>query len=152
MSFSNSSPPRSRTLGSGGSLVMVGQETRGAGKTQPLWPHRRQARASWRQDETNSATWAVITAFGRRRQRESVCDTGKRLRVAILIRARAPGSSGTQEVSRDRVRFFVCFGRICGQIRAVEKTSLVVAEVLLTHTPVLFREAVRRAAELQVGR
>jgi L-threonylcarbamoyladenylate synthase len=46
------------------------------------------------------------------------------------------------------VRFFVCFGRVCGQIPAVEKTPPVVAEVLPTHTPGLFQAAVRRAAEL----
>jgi L-threonylcarbamoyladenylate synthase len=46
------------------------------------------------------------------------------------------------------VRFFVCFGWLCGQIPAVEKTPPVVAEVLPTHTPELFQAAVRRAADL----
>jgi len=46
------------------------------------------------------------------------------------------------------VRFFVCFGRFCGQIPAVEKTPPVVAEVLPTNTPGLFQTAVHRAAEL----
>jgi L-threonylcarbamoyladenylate synthase len=46
------------------------------------------------------------------------------------------------------VRFFVCFGRGCRQISAVEKTPSVVAEVLPTHTPGLFQAAVHRAAEL----
>jgi L-threonylcarbamoyladenylate synthase len=46
------------------------------------------------------------------------------------------------------VRFFVCFGLVCGQIPAVEKTVPVVAEILPTHTPGLFQAAVQRAAEL----
>ena len=46
------------------------------------------------------------------------------------------------------MRFFVCFGAVCGQILAVEKTPPVVAEVLPTHTPGLFQAAVHRAAEL----
>jgi len=51
-------------------------------------------------------------------------------------------------VGRDRVRFCLCFGWVCGQIPGVEKTPPVVAEVLPTHTPALFRAAVQRAAEL----
>jgi L-threonylcarbamoyladenylate synthase len=46
------------------------------------------------------------------------------------------------------MRFFVCFGRGCRQISAMEKTPPVVTEVLPTHTPELFRAAVLRAAEL----
>jgi hypothetical protein len=60
MSFSNSSPPRSRTLGRGGSLVMVEKGARAAGKAQPLRPRRWQAYASRRQDWTNSATWPFL--------------------------------------------------------------------------------------------
>jgi L-threonylcarbamoyladenylate synthase len=44
--------------------------------------------------------------------------------------------------------FFACFGDVCGQIRAVDRNSSASAEVLPTHTPELFRAAVRRAAEL----
>src|ERR1035438_882850 len=50
--------------------------------------------------------------------------------------------------ARDRARFCVCFGRGCRQIPAVEKKQAVIAEVLPTHTPELFRAAVQRAAEL----
>jgi len=42
----------------------------------------------------------------------------------------------------------VCFGRVCRQIPAVEKTPSAVAEVLPTHTPGLFQAAVQRAVEL----
>jgi L-threonylcarbamoyladenylate synthase len=46
------------------------------------------------------------------------------------------------------VRFFACFGRVCGQIPAVEKKPPVIAEVLPTHSPELFQAAVQRAAAL----
>jgi L-threonylcarbamoyladenylate synthase len=42
----------------------------------------------------------------------------------------------------------VGFGHGCGQIRAVDKKQAAMAEVLPTHTPELFRAAVRRAADL----
>ncbi len=45
-------------------------------------------------------------------------------------------------------RFFVCFRRRWGQISGVEKKQAIMAEVLATHTPALFRAAVRRAADL----
>ena len=64
-----------------------------------------------------------------------------------MNRAPAPGSSGVQNVSRDRAPFFTCFARGCGQIPAVEDRPPLVAEVLPTHTPELFRAAVLRAAE-----
>ena len=48
----------------------------------------------------------------------------------------------------DRARLFACFGRGYRQIPAVEKKLAVMADVLPTHTPELFRAAVRRAAEL----
>jgi L-threonylcarbamoyladenylate synthase len=44
--------------------------------------------------------------------------------------------------------FLACVGCGCGQIRAVDKKPPSSAEVLPTHTPELFRAAVRRAAEL----
>ena len=44
--------------------------------------------------------------------------------------------------------FFVCFARVCGQIRAVEKKRRDLVDVLPTHTPQLFRAAVFRAVEL----
>ena len=46
------------------------------------------------------------------------------------------------------VRFFACFGCVCGQIPAVEKKPPVIAEVLPTHSPELFQAAVQRAAAL----
>ena len=46
------------------------------------------------------------------------------------------------------LRFCLCFGGVCGQSPAVEKTPPVVVEVLPTHTPESFRAAVQRAAEL----
>jgi len=46
------------------------------------------------------------------------------------------------------VRFFVCFRGGWGQIHGVEKKPFVSAEVLPTHTPALFRAAVRQAADL----
>ena len=71
MSFSNSSPPRSRTLGSGGSLVMAEAGMCGAGQGQSPWLRRWQAWASRWKDWTNSVAWPVSTAFGHRRQWES---------------------------------------------------------------------------------
>src|ERR1035441_6888950 len=50
--------------------------------------------------------------------------------------------------ARDRARFFACFGRGCRQIPVVDKKQVVIADVLPTHTPELFRAAVQRAAEL----
>src|ERR1035441_5794854 len=50
--------------------------------------------------------------------------------------------------ARDRTRFFACFGRGCRQSAAVEKKQAAMADVLPTHTPELFRDAVQRAAEL----
>jgi L-threonylcarbamoyladenylate synthase len=44
--------------------------------------------------------------------------------------------------------FLACFGRGYRQIPAVEKKQTVIAQVLPTHTPELFRAAVLRAAEL----
>jgi L-threonylcarbamoyladenylate synthase len=48
----------------------------------------------------------------------------------------------------NRALFFACFERGYGQIPAVENKPRLIAEVLPTHTPVLFQAAVRRAAEL----
>src|ERR1035441_8863746 len=93
MSFSNSSPPRSRTVGRGGSLVMVGEEARGAGKAQPLRPQRRQ-------DWTNSATCGVITPFGWCRQRESGWQ-GAIFRV-LCTKLRADSCCGKQAASHRR--------------------------------------------------
>src|ERR1017187_2318092 len=50
--------------------------------------------------------------------------------------------------ARDQARFCVCFGRGCRQIAVVDKKQAVIADVLPTHTPELFRAAVQRAAEL----
>src|SRR5205823_9878915 len=47
-----------------------------------------------------------------------------------------------------RAEFFACFGRVCGQIRSVEKKPGALATILPTHTAPLFKTAVQRAAEL----
>jgi len=44
--------------------------------------------------------------------------------------------------------FFVCAGRVYGQIGGVAKMQAIQAEVVPSHTPALFRVAVRRAAEM----
>ena len=49
--------------------------------------------------------------------------------------------------SGNPVPFFACFGRRCRQIPTVEKKQALIADVLPTHSPELFRAAVRRAAE-----
>jgi len=128
MSFSNSSPPRSRTWEwreLGHSWERNPRSRQGATSVPRHW----QAWASRRQDWTNSADMAVITPFGRCRQRKAV-----------------EGFDDPKGESRQGAIFHV----LCAGLRAnpaVEDRPPLVARFCRTHTPELFRTAVLRAAE-----